>query len=96
MKDHCPQTFIVKHECEITEGVRLTVGCNVKSGTVRFKISGMEEFVLTCSNQELNFCYGFMRLHCDDNDSEIKVTLRFPAINDEGSTNSFVLVAIDN
>ena len=35
-----------------------------------------------------------MHLRCDDNDSEIQVTL-FSAINDEG-TNSFVLIAIVN
>ena len=46
------------------------------------------------NRQELDFCYGFMPLRCDDIDSEIQVTL-FPAINDEG-TNSFVLVAIAN
>ena len=48
----------------------------------------------TRSNQNLNFCYGFMRLHCEEKDSEIQVTL-FSVVNDEG-TNSFVLVGIDN
>ena len=47
-----------------------------------------------CSDQELNFCYGFVSLCCDYNDSEVQVTL-LPAINDEGK-NSFVLAAIAN
>ena len=45
-------------------------------------------------NQKLDFCYGFMRLHCDKKDSEIQVTL-FSVVNDEG-TNSFVLVGTAN
>ena len=48
----------------------------------------------TCDKQELDFCYGFVRLKCDGNDSEVKVTL-LPEISVEG-TNSFVLVAIVN
>ena len=48
----------------------------------------------TCDKQELDFCYGFVRLKCDDNDSEVQVTL-LPEISVEG-TNSFVLVAIVN
>ena len=47
----------------------------------------------TC-NEELNICYGFVRLSCEDNDSEIQVTLA-PTIYDEG-TNTFVLEAIAN
>ena len=46
----------------------------------------------TCSNEGLNICYGFVRLSCEDDDSEIQVTLA-PTIYDEG-TNSFVLEAI--
>ena len=46
----------------------------------------------TYSNQELDIFYGFVRLRCDDNDSEVQVTL-VPVINNEG-TNSFVLVAL--
>ena len=48
----------------------------------------------TCSNQELDIFYGFVRLRCDDKYSEVQVTL-LPAINDEG-TKSFVLAAIAN
>ena len=43
-----------------------------------------------CSNEGLNIFYGFVRLRCEDNDSEIQVTLA-PATHVEG-TNSFVLV----
>ena len=43
-----------------------------------------------CSNEGFSICYGYVRLRCEENDSEIQVTLA-PAIYDEG-TNSFVLV----
>ena len=66
----------------------------MKRKTVHFSINGKEKFVSTCSDQELKFCYGFVSLRCDDNDSEFQVTL-LPAINYEGK-NSFVLAAIAN
>ena len=93
-KDHCPQNFIAYHDCKITAGVTLRIYCNVKRKTVHFSINEKEQFVSTCSNQEFDFCYGFLHLRCDENDSEIQVTL-VSAITDEG-TNSYVLVAIAN
>ena len=93
-KDNCPQSLITYHDCKITAGATLRIYCDVKRKTVHFSISGKEQFVSTCSRQELDFCYGFMHLRCDDNDSEIQITF-LPAFNYEG-TNSFVLVAIAN
>lgn len=66
----------------------------MKEKQVYLSINGKEHFVSTCDKQELDFCYGFVRLKCDDNDSEVQVTL-LPEISVEG-TNSFVLVAIAN
>ena len=66
----------------------------MKGKTVHFRINGKEESVSTRSNQKLDFCYGFLRLQCNEKDSEIQVTL-FSVVNDEG-TNSFVLVGIAN
>ena len=66
----------------------------MKEEGLYFSINGEEQFVSTCGKQELNSCYGFMRLGCDDNDSEIQVSL-LSVINDEG-TNSFIVVAMTN
>ena len=93
-KDNCPQNHIAYHDCKITPGVILRINCYVKAKQVYFSINGKEQLLPTCEKQKLDFCYGFVRLKCDDNDSEVQVTL-FPAINIEG-TNSFVLVAIAN
>ncbi|XP_067020800.1 uncharacterized protein [Acropora muricata] len=84
-KANCPQSLIAYHDCKITAGATLRIYCDVKKKTVHFSISGKEQFVSTCSRQELDFCYGFMHLRCGDNDSEIQVTL-FPAINDEAAS----------
>ena len=89
-----PQKVIEKHECKITAGVILRIYCYVKEEKLYFSINGKEHFVSTCGKQELNSCYGFMRLSCEDDNSEIQVSL-FPEINDEG-TNSFVVVAMAN
>ena len=89
-----PQKVIEKHECKITAGVILRIYCYVKEEKLYFSINGKEHFVSTCGKKELNSCYGFMRLSCEDDDSEIQVSL-FPEINDEG-TNSFVVVATPN
>ena len=91
-KGNCPQNRIAYHDCKITAGV--TISCYVKEKQVHFSIDGNEQFVSTCDKQELDFCYGFIRLKCDYNDSEVQVTL-FPASNHEG-TYSFVLLAIAN
>ena len=66
----------------------------MKRKAIHFSINGRKQFVSdsTCSNEGLNICYGFVRLSCEDDDSEIQVTLA-PTIYDEG-TNSFVLEAI--
>ena len=92
-KDNCPQTVIAYHDCQITEGVRIY--CFAKEEELYFSINGEEQLVSTCGKQERNSCYGFMRLGCDDNDSEIQVSRLFPPINDEGR-NSFVVVAMAN
>ena len=89
-----PQKVIEKHACKITAGVTLRIYCYVKEEKLYFSINGEEYLVSTFGKQELNSCYGFMRLSCDDNDGEIQVSL-FPGINDEG-TNSFVKVAMTN
>ena len=72
----------------------LRINCYVKGKQVYFSINGKQQLLPTCEKQKLDFCYGFVRLKCDDNDSEVQVTL-LPEINVEG-TNSFVLVAIAN
>ncbi|XP_074622862.1 uncharacterized protein LOC141881089 isoform X3 [Acropora palmata] len=79
-KGNCPQNPIKYHDCKITAGV--TISCYVKEKQVHFSIDGNEQFVSTCDKQKLDFCYGFIRLKCDDNDSEVRVTL-FPASNHE-------------
>ena len=89
-----PQKVIAPLECKITAGLRLIIYCYVKEGELYFSINGKEQLVSTCGKQELNSCYGFMRLSCEDDNSEIQVSL-FPEINDEG-TNSFVVVAMTN
>ena len=93
-KDNCPQNHIAYHDCQITAGVMLRINCYVKGKQVYFSINGKQQLLPTCEKKKLDFCYGFVRLKCDDSDSEVQVTL-FPAINVEG-TNSFVLVAIAN
>ncbi|XP_044178990.1 uncharacterized protein LOC114974816 [Acropora millepora] len=74
-KDNCPQSLIAYHDCKITAGATLRIYCYVKEKQVYFSINGKEHFVSTCDKQELDFCYGFVRLKCDDNDSEVQVTL---------------------
>ena len=95
-KDNCPQKIVAYcPNCQITTGVTLRIHCYVKEEELYFSINGEEQlFGSTCGKQELISCYGFMRLSCDDNDSEIQVAL-FPGINYEG-TNSFVVVAMTN
>ena len=92
-KDNCPQKFIEKHNYQITEGVTLRIYWYVKEKKLYFSIDGEEYLVSTCGKQELNSCYGFVRLSCEEDDSQIEVS--FPGINDEG-TNSFVVVAMTN
>ncbi|XP_074622410.1 uncharacterized protein LOC141880775 [Acropora palmata] len=80
-KDLSRQVPIAKHDCTIAAGVELRISHNVKRKTIHFSINGRKQFVSTC-NEELNICYGFVRLSCEDNDSEIQVTLA-PTIYDE-------------
>ncbi|XP_067022083.1 uncharacterized protein [Acropora muricata] len=81
-KDLSRQVPIAKHDCTIAAGVELRISHNVKRKTIHFSINGRKQFVSTCSNEGLNICYGFVRLSCEDDDSEIQVTFA-PTIYDE-------------
>ncbi|XP_015748693.1 PREDICTED: uncharacterized protein LOC107328481 [Acropora digitifera] len=82
-KDNCPQKLLAYHNCQITTEVT-RIYCYVKEEMVYFSINGEKQFGVTCGKQERNCCYGFMRLSCDDSDSEIEVSL-IPGNKDEAA-----------